>query len=125
MNSTSELTLTFDYAHQKATLFEEIRDWMDSNTFSGDQCYVWQVGVCTERVLKSIQSNVMRDIECKHFRCWDSNSFKKAIGILSCLNKLSFVFKSELSDYRGKGQHIFIYKTACSTKSLFYHTLHH
>lgn len=125
MNSTSELTLAFDYTLEKTTLFEEINDWMDSNTFSSDQCYVWQVGVCTEHMLNSIQPKVLRDIECKHFRYWDSVSFKKAIGILSRLNKHSFVFKSELSDYTDKGQHIFIYKTACSTKNLFYHTLHH
>lgn len=125
MNSTSQLTHVFDYAPERATLFEEIWEWIECNTFSSDQSYVWQVGISTGPSLNSITSKVLRDIECKHFRCWEADTFKKAIGVLSRLNKQRFVFKSELSNYAGKGHHLFIYKTSCSTKSLFYHTLHH
>ena len=125
MNSTTDLTLTFDYPLEKSTLLEEIDVWMDSNTFDIDQSYVWEVGVCTESILKSIQSRVLRDIECKHFRCWGGHSFKRVIGILSHLNKRRLVFKSELNDYTDKGHHLFMYKTSCTTKILFYHTLHH
>jgi|GEM_PF-1314915 len=125
MNSTSELAYEFDYRLKSPSLFEEIENWMESNTFYSDQGYVWQVGVSTGPILKGIKNRVLRDIECKHFKCWQADSFKKAIGILSRLNKQNLVFKSELNDYTEKGQHIFIYKTSFRKKRLFYHTLHH
>ncbi|MBO3700369.1 hypothetical protein [Roseivirga sp. E12] len=124
MNSTSELAYAFDFTIERHSLFNEILDWMDSNTFRSDQSYIWQIGISSESTLKSVQSKVLGDLECKHFRHWKANSFKKAIGILSRLNKHSSVFKSDLSSYREKGHHIFIYKTSCVTKRLFYHTLH-
>ncbi len=125
MNSTSELSTQFDYSFEKETLFEEIKDWINTNSFSLDQCYVWHIGISTEPTLNDITSRILGDIQCKHFRHWQADSFKKAIGILSHLNKNSLVFKSEMSDYTGKGKHLFIYKTACVSKNLFYHTLHH
>ncbi len=124
MNSTSELTTLFDHSFEKEPLFEEIKDWIGANTFSLDQCYVWHIGISTKLSISDITHKVLGDIQCKHFRCWQAESFRKAMRILSRLNKNSFVFKSEMSDYTGKGKHIFIYKTACVSKNLFYHTLH-
>lgn len=125
MNTTYELSHLIENSIESKTLLEDIKEWIDSNMHMSDQCSVWNIGITTSERLVQVTGKVRSDFVCKHFKYWNTGAFRNAIGILTDLNKHSFVFKSALNTYTGKGRYIFVYKTPCKTKNLFYHTLHH
>ncbi len=125
MNTTSKLSSLPEFATESKVLANQIKDWINSNMHSSNQSFVWNIGISTGSRIVQVTGTVRNDFECKHFRYWNVGTFKNAMSIVSDLNKLPLVFKSPLNKYAGKGRYIFIYKTSCASKNLFYHTLHH
>ena len=125
MNTTFELSHTLDYSPLEHTLLDEIREWIDSNMLMADQHFVWNIGITTSTELIRVAGKIRGDNACKHLKYWNAETFKNAMGIVSRLNRYPFIFKSSLNKYIGKGRYIFVYKTTCDSKSLFYHTFHH
>lgn len=125
MNTTFELSPSLDYFSPEKTLLDQINEWIDSNMFNADPHVVWNVGIATSSELMSITGKIRGDYACKNLKYWNAETFKNAMSVVSRLNCYPFIFKSSLNKYIGKGRYIFVYKTTCESKNLFYHTFHH
>ncbi len=116
-----------DEQHQETDklILEEVKGWILSNSLVNDPHYVWRVGISCNDEINDIASKLRSDFECRHFKSWQTDSFKGAMMIIRHLTKQSYILKSPLNEYADKGEYVFVYKTLSPPQNLFRHTLHY
>ena len=69
---------------------DKIRRWIDDNTLFIDQRFVWRIGISTAEHILLTESQIRKDVQCKHWKYWHVGDFKKAMGLIRQFNKLPF-----------------------------------
>lgn len=102
---------------------EKISAWIDNNGYSTRGNLVWKIGIAGADKILKIQGQILTDMECIHWKYWNCESFQEAFHIMKEFNKSTFIMKSDLSDYLGKGTYIFVYKTQITRSSMLGHLI--
>lgn len=123
--NADETMMEEKYQETDKMLLEEMEGWIASNRLVNDPHYVWRVGISCDQEITEIAYKIRSDFECKHFKTWNTGSFKNAMRLIRQLTKHSYILKSPLNEYADKGEYVFIYKTLSPSQNLFRHTLHY
>ena len=124
MRTTLTIPDLMEISITKSCVTKQIKDWIDTNSHLQRHGLIWQMGITDNENLCPLEKQIRGDLNCKHWKNWRMDSFKEAMEIIRCLNKLPLVFKSPYNNYSNKGVYIFIYKTSIPENSQLFYSLH-